>query len=116
MRFCERVKIIMNQKGIGQNELARMANLSSSGISAALNESGNPRESTMIAIYDALGLTPSAFWSEGIALESLNRQQMDIINLFDQLNESGKSLLISQAESILQQPALRKKDSTRSAV
>ena len=116
MRFCERVKILMEQKGISQNELARKANLSSSGISSALNESGNPRESTMIAIYEALGLTPSAFWSEGNSLESLNRNQMDLITLFDQLNDSGKKFVMDQAEYAIHQEIFRKDASVQSAI
>lgn len=116
MRFCERVKKIMEQKGIGQNELARKANLSSSGISYVLNESGNPRESTMIAIYKALGLTPSAFWSEEISLESLSRKQMDLITLFDQLNDSGKKFVMDQAEYAIHQEIFRQDASAQSAI
>lgn len=115
MRFGQRVKLIMEQKGIGQNELARKANLSSSGISAALNESGNPRESTMISIYEALGMTPAEFWNEGRTVETLSKQEMELLNIFDQLNESGKDLLIAQAKNIIEQLPLRKKGFISSA-
>lgn len=112
MRFCERVKIIMNENDIGQNELARMANLSSSGISAALSMDGNPRESTMMAIYDALGMSPDQFWNGNKA--TLDPQEKELLSVFSQLNDSGRERLIGYAYGILDNVAMRKKGSTYS--
>lgn len=116
MKFWQRTRMIMKQKGISQNELARRAGLSSSGISTTLSEEGNPRESSMASIYEALNMTPEEFWSNGIPAASLSTEQSHLISIFDQLNEAGQGFLISQAESILSQPAFRKAESTASAI
>lgn len=106
----------MMQRGIAQNELARRAGLSSSGISTTLSENGNPRESSMMAIYDALDMTPEEFWSSERPVSSLTNEQSYLISIFDQLNSNGKKSIIEIAESLLRNEDLRQEKSISSAI
>lgn len=116
MTFAQRARELMKRKGISQNELARKAGLSSSGISTTLSENGNPRESSMISIYEALGMTPEEFWTDHRHPETLDPDQEHLLVIFEQLNSPGKQFLIQQAESILQQSAFRKDGSASLAI
>ena len=116
MTFAQRAKELMKRKGISQNELARRAGLSSSGISTTLSENGNPRESSMVSIYEALGMSPEEFWADGRSSDSLSPDEEHILAIFEQLNTAGKGFLLQQAESIIQQPAFRKDGSVSSAI
>lgn len=116
MTFAKRAKELMKIKGISQNELARRAGLSSSGISTTLSETGNPRESSMISIYEALGMSPEEFWSDGRLPENLDQDQEHLLAIYEQLNTAGRAFLLQQAESILQQSAFRQESSISSAV
>ena len=110
MTFAERTSEILKQKGISNNELARMANLSSSGISTALRVDGNPRESTMLSICKALGMTIEEFWTS----QRYNEQRL--LFIFDQLNAEGKEELLSQAEYYLTREKYRQEGSMSSVV
>lgn len=116
MTFAQRAKELMKRKGISQNELARRAGLSSSGISTTLSDTGNPRESSMISIYEALGMTPEEFWTEGRFSDALDPDQEHLLVIFEQLNPTGRAFMLQQAESILQQSAFRKERSALSAM
>lgn len=116
MTFAQRARELMKRKGISQNELARKAGLSSSGISTTLSESGNPRESSMVSIYEALGMTPEEFWTDRRYPETLDSDQEHLLVIFEQLNPTGRQFMIQQAESILQQSAFRKDKSASLAI
>ena len=54
MELGERIKILLKRKGMSQNELARKAGLSSSGMSTILKGAYDPRLSSLVAIAQAL--------------------------------------------------------------
>lgn len=54
MTVGERIKLKIKEKGISQNQLARMAKISQSGISTIINGANGPTESTLRAIAGAL--------------------------------------------------------------
>ena len=116
MTFAQRTKELMKQKGISQNELARKAGLSSSGISTTLSENGNPRESSMVSIYNAFGMTPEEFWTDRRFAEPLSSNQQQILFIFDQMNQDGQNNLIVIANALLSDPRNRKESSMSSAV
>lgn len=54
MELGERIRILLKRKGMSQNELARKAGLSSSGMSTILKGAYDPRLSNLIAIARVL--------------------------------------------------------------
>lgn len=105
------------KKGMSQNQLAKKAGIAQASLNALESKTNNPSVETLYLLANALNCSVSKLLGE--SKEStiiLSSDQRELLNIYDQLNETGQSLLISQAESILQQPALRKKDSTHSAV
>ena len=103
MTFAEKAKMIMKQRGIAQNELARQAGLSSSGISTTLREGGNPRESSMVAILDALGMTFEEFWADGVSVPDKMYASVDpqLLQIYLQLNQEARDQLMDYANYLL---------------
>ena len=105
------------KKGLSQNQLAKKAGIAQASLNALESKTNNPSVETLYLLANALNCTVSKLLGEsGEDAAVLLPNQRALLDIYDQLNETGKSLLIAQAESILQQPALRKKDSTRSAM
>ena len=64
MTVGERIKGLMKEKGISQNQLARAAQISQSGLSSIINGASSPKESTMKAIAGALDCTVADLMGE----------------------------------------------------
>lgn len=64
MTVGERIKGIMKKKGISQNQLARIAQISQSGLSSIINGASSPKENTMKAIAGALECTVADLMGE----------------------------------------------------
>lgn len=106
------VGLIVKQKreliGLSQNQLAKKARVSQAALSALESETKNPNVETVFLLANALDCTVSELLGEKPAEAAfLTPRQRQLLDIFAQLNDSGKQLLIQQAESILSQPALR---------
>ena len=99
-----------------QADLSRRAGIKQPTISAIENGINNPALETLMLLSRALGCTVSDLIGETIPKAVPDSKCDYLISIFSQLNDSGKSLLIAQAEIILQQPAMRKKGSIPSAI
>ena len=93
MDFGARVKSIMNQKNIKQNQLARDIGMSSSGISTALQPNSNPRLDTVIAIAENLGCSVSELLGEN-SVNDLTYQEKEMIRDFRSLSQPGKEYIL----------------------
>ena len=96
---------------ITQVELAEKTGIKQSTISSIENGINKPAIDTLLLISDALGCTVSELIGQSQKAAVLHPLDAQLLSIFHQLNDTGKSLLISQAESILQQSALRKEAS-----
>lgn len=94
--------------GISQNQLAKKAGISQASLNALESKTNNPSVETVFLLAAALDCTVSELLGEqreDVVL--LSARQRALLEIFAQLNDSGKQLLLQQAESILSQPALR---------
>jgi len=57
MPVNERIKAVMERRGYSQNRLAKAAQISQSGLSSILSGASSPKENTLRAISDALGVS-----------------------------------------------------------
>lgn len=101
---------------ITQADLSKRAGIKQPTISAIENGINKPALETLMLLSNALGCTVSDLIGETVPKPAPDSKSDYLMSIFMQLNESGKSMLIAQAEIILQQPAMRKKGSTQSAV
>lgn len=114
MSFGVKVRELMKKKGITQNELAKMAGLSSSGISTALNSEGNPRSTTMAAIAEALGCTVAELIGEEPAQPSPQvALPHRLMEMYAALNEEGQQRLMELAEDMTQLDRWTQKKGTK---
>lgn len=69
----ERIRQAMREQGMTQNSLARVAQLSQSGLSSIINGTVSPKEETVRAIAVALGVSPSYLMGDDTALTAGER-------------------------------------------
>lgn len=113
MSFASNVKEALRVKQITQNELARAANISSSGISYALRENGNPSLATMEAIADALGADLAELMSGGKAASAVDMEERLLLAYFRRLNPEGRARLLEQAEDLAAREKYTQEKSSR---
>lgn len=70
MTIGERIREKIRQKGISQNQLARIAGISQSGLSTIISGANGPTESTLRAIAGALECSVGELLGEGESLPS----------------------------------------------
>lgn len=115
MDIGDNLREIRQRKKITQADLSKLAGIKQPTISAIENGINKPALETLILLSHALNCTVSDLIGETRDYEmDLEPSAQNLLNIFDKLNDAGKSMLIAQAEIILQQPAMRKKSSTSS--
>ena len=63
--FSERLRVLLDQKGVTQEELAAKIGVGQSAISMMLNRSCRPQRRTINRIAQALGIEPEEIWPFG---------------------------------------------------
>lgn len=103
--------------GLSQNALAKKAGISQASLNALESRTNNPSVETVFLLAAALECSVSELLGEKQEGEVfLTDRQKYLLDLFSQMNDAGKSFLVQQAESILQQSAFRKVGSASSAI
>ena len=111
------VKKKREQAGLSQNMLAKKAGISQASLNALEAKTNNPSVETVFLLASALDCTVSELLGETPAEASpLTPRQQQLIGIYAQLNEAGKEFLLSQAQSIILQPAFRQVGSALSAI
>ena len=103
------IRKVRIKKGLSQSRLAKLSGVAQPTINSIEREekTRSPNVDTVQKIAVALDCTVSELLGEqhdGVVLTSRQKQMLEV---FDQLNESGKNMLLQQAEIILAQPALK---------
>lgn len=102
--------------GISQNQFAKMAGISQPALSAIESGTKKPNIETVCMIASAFKCTVSELMGEekenGLVL---TEQQRRILDIFSQLNDSGKEFLMTQAEFAIHQDHFRQDVSVQSA-
>ena len=94
--------------GISQNALAKKAGISQASLNALEARTNNPSVETVFLLAAALDCTVSELLGEANEEKNfLTEKQKYLLEIYAQLNDSGKAFLIQQAESILQQSPFR---------
>jgi transcriptional regulator with XRE-family HTH domain len=64
MSIADRIQEEMKKRGISQNKLAKAAQISQSGLSSIINGASSPKENTLQALANALGISVSELTQE----------------------------------------------------
>lgn len=115
MSASENIKKLRKQRGWSQSRLAMEAHVSQQAVSFIERERNEPSAEMIRALAKALHVQPSEIIDEKPPDLFVSDLEGQLLSVFRQLNESGKSFLVQQAEAILQQPAFRKENSMYSA-
>ena len=104
--------------GISQNQLAKRAGCAQSTLSAIEKTTKKPSTETLSCIADALGCTVSELMGEKAedAVPSLTRQERELLQIFRQLNPTGRESVLGAAQGILQLPGMRQEPAIPSAM
>ena len=117
MSVAENIKRLRKERGWSQVRLAMEAHVSQQAISFIERERNEPSTEMIRALAKALGVTASEIIEGSLDnSRSVSRKEIQLLEIFHQLNASGQDFLLSQAEQIIQQPAFRQEGSISSAV
>lgn len=112
----EMIKKKRMQLNISQNKLAKSAGIAQATLSAIENSTKSPAVDTVEKLAAALYCSVSELMGEekenGFVL---TEQQRRILDIFAQLNDSGKEFLMTQAEFAIHQDHFRQDVSVQSA-
>lgn len=112
----ENIKKKRISQRLSQNKLAKTAGIAQATLSAIESSTKSPAVDTVEKLAMALDCTISELLGESADNIHLTQAQKNLLLIFDQLNDSGKSSLIKVAEGLLDNPILRKKGSIPSAI
>lgn len=108
------IKKKREEMNLSQNQLAKRAGISQAALSSLEAETTKPNIETVFLLAKALNCSVPELLGIDDNNSELEPMARALLNIYNQLNDAGKSMLIAQAEIILQQPAMRKKSSTSS--
>lgn len=117
MSVAENIKRLRKERGWSQVRLAMEAHVSQQAISFIERERNEPSTEMIRALAKALGVSSSEI-IDGPASESrtASRKEIQLLEIFHQLNTAGQDFLLAQAEQILRQDPFRQEGSISSAI
>lgn len=109
MEVSENIKRLRKERGWTQSRLAMEAHVSQQAVSFIESRRNEPSMEMIRALAKAFGVQASELIGEDMeeVSQELTGQELKLIRIFRQLNDLGKSLLLTQAESYLLQPELK---------
>ena len=110
MKFYEKLKIIRSEKRISQAALARKAGVSKAVIGYWELNQRSPKLEQVIKIARALGVEWESLLDDDILdyqTELYKKEQRSLIDVYSSLNEKGRQMLSSIAQSLLLNPLYR---------
>ena len=96
MTAGERIKEMMKAQKITQNQLAREANISQSGLSSIVNGNVSAKEDTLQRIAKALGCTTAELLGETEVEETFTAAERELVAVYRSLNPQGKEYIRQQ--------------------
>ena len=83
MNYLEKLKLLMKQHGLNENQLAKKANVPQSTINSLFQKNNLPTISTLEALLEALDMTLSEFFYDDALI---NKHQLEEQNLMSKWN------------------------------
>lgn len=114
----ENIKRLRKEKGWTQVRLSMEAHVSQQAISFIESGRNEPSADMIRALSRALGVTSAEIMGDSVSdgLSEFNQNEIRLLRILEQLNDAGQDFLLSQAESILNQPVFRKESSMSSVI
>lgn len=89
----QRIRQLMQERGLTEYRLALDSGLSKSTVSALLHRNTTPSVPTIEAVCNALGITVSQFFAEEGDSLSVNEEQRLLLQRYAQLSETQKTII-----------------------
>ena len=93
MNILERIKQLCNERNWTIYKLAEESGITQSTITNMFYRKTFPSLTTLMAICDAFGITPSQFFNAQNTAASLSSEEESIVNQYRKLNKKDKQLL-----------------------
>ena len=91
MNYLEKLKLLMKQHGLNENQLAKKANVPQSTINSLFQKNNLPTISTLEALLEALDMTLSEFFYDDALMK---KHQLEEQNLMTSEQKNGVLILI----------------------
>ena len=91
MNYLEKLKLLMKQHGLNENQLAKKANVPQSTINSLFQKNNLPTISTLEALLEALDMTLSEFFYDDALMK---KHQLEEQNFMTSEQKNGVLILI----------------------
>ena len=94
MNYLEKLKLLMKQHGLNENQLAKKANVPQSTINSLFQKNNLPTISTLEALLEALDMTLSEFFYDDALMKKHELEEQNLLKKWGLLtNEQKKPIL-----------------------
>ena len=107
MTIGEKIKRLLKEKGMSQNELARRAGMSSSGMSTIITGAFEPRMDNLRQIAQVLGCQPGDLLDDDDAIKNApeipqDPQRASIIRDYDRMSPDQQRMVRRMMDALLE--------------
>jgi len=99
---AERIKVLMEERGLNMNTLAKRSNLSWNTINNFYCRETLPTLPTLALICDGLGITLAQFFDEDGEKVTLTAKQKHVIDQWDMLSDREKDAIEEMMDIMIQ--------------
>ena len=100
MDILERIRELMDQRGMSEYKLSQLSGISNSTLNSLFRKNNLPTLPTLEKICDGLGVTMLQFMSEGKETYALSSEELQLFEKWSTLTSEQKELLIQLIENM----------------
>lgn len=101
MYIIDKIEKLCEEKQLSRYRLAQKAGIAQSSLSTLLNRKSVPTIQTLEKICNGLDITLAQFFSEEDELPDLTKEQKELLNIWNDMNEQEKALAKAYMQGIM---------------
>ena len=91
MNYLEKLKLLMKQHGLNENQLAKKANVPQSTINSLFQKNNLPTISTLEALLEALDMTLSEFFYDDVLMKKHQLEEQNLMSKWNFMTSEQKN-------------------------
>ena len=91
MNYLEKLKLLMKQHGLNENQLAKKANVPQSTINSLFQKNNLPTISTLEALLEALDMTLSEFFYDDALMKKHQLEEQNLMSKWNFMTSEQKN-------------------------
>lgn len=101
MDYLNKLKFLMKQHGLNENQLAKKADVPQSTINSLFQKSNLPTISTLEALLEALDITLSEFFYDETRMKKLELEEQNLLRNWSLMTKEQKHCMLKLIDLLL---------------